>query len=211
MEATDLTPRTQAKRERIHQAAQTLFIQHGFEATSMDAIALAAGVSKPTLYRYYQNKETLFIAVLEQLAIGHLSDHALVALRDRPMENLSVLEEALTLWAQETIKSILHPTYIGLMRLLIAELPRFPHLGSQFAEAVPQQGGAFLREILESARQHRVIVEDDPDLGGRLLVGSLLTYVLGGLLTSDGIPHAPPPERIAALVRLVLQALVSRQ
>ena len=102
------------------------------------------------------------------------------------MENLSILEEALTLWAQETIKHILHPTYIGLMRLLIAELPRFPQLGSQFAEAVPQQGGAFLREILESARQHGVIVGDDPDLGGRLLVGSLLTYVLNGLLTSDG-------------------------
>src|SRR6266704_182855 len=198
MESADLTPRTQATRERIHHAAQTLFMQHGFEATSMDALALAAGVSKPTLYRYYQNKEALFIAVLEQLAIGHLSEHALLALRDRPMKNLSRLEEALTLWAQETIKHILHPTYIGLMRLLIAELPRFPQLGSQFAEAVPQQGGAFLRALLESARQHGVIVGADPDLGGRLLVGSLLTYVLNGLLTSDGVSHAPPPERITA-------------
>ncbi len=211
MEATDLTSRAQIKRERIHRAAQTLFMQHGFEATSMDAIALAAGVSKPTLYRYYQNKEALFIAVLEQLAVGHLSEHALLALRDRPMENLSILEEALTLWAQATIKRILHPTYIGLMRLLIAELPRFPQLGSQFAEAVPQQGGAFLRTILESARQHGVIVGDDPDSGGRLLVGSLLTYVLNGLLTPDGVLHAPPPERIAALVRLVLRALASHQ
>ncbi len=211
MEATDLTSRAQIKRERIHRAAQTLFMQHGFEATSMDALALAAGVSKPTLYRYYQNKEALFIAVLEQLAVGHLSEHALLALRDRPMENLSRLEEALTLWAQETIKHILHPTYIGLMRLLIAELPRFPQLGSQFAEAVPQQGGAFLRALLESARQHGVIVGDDPDLGGRLLVGSLLTYVLSGLLTSDGVSHAPPPEHITALVRLVLQALASHQ
>jgi AcrR family transcriptional regulator len=211
MMAADLTPRTQVKRKRIHQAAQTVFMQHGFEATSMDAIALAAGVSKPTLYRYYQNKEALFIAVLEQLAVGHLSEHALLALRDRPMENLSILEEALTLWARETIKHILHPTYIGLMRLLIAELPRFPQLGSQFAEAVPQQGGAFLREILESAHQHDVIVGDDSDLGGRLLVGSLLTYVLNGLLTSDGVSHAPPPERITALVRLVLRALASHQ
>jgi TetR/AcrR family transcriptional regulator, mexJK operon transcriptional repressor len=207
MGSTDLTPRAQAKRERIHRAAQNLFMQHGFEATSMDAIAVAAGVSKPTLYRYYQNKEALFIAVLEQLAVGHLSDPRLLALSRRPMENLSVLEEALTLWAQETVKHITHPTYIGLMRLLIAELPRFPQLGSSFVQAVPYQGGAFLQEILESARQHHVIVEDDPALGGRLLVGSLLTYFLNGLLTSDGVPHAPPPEHIAALVRLVLQAI----
>jgi len=208
MISSKLTPRTQAKRERIHHAAQALFMQHGFEATSMDAIALAAGVSKPTLYRYYQNKEALFIAVLEQLAIGHLSDYTLLALRDKPMQNLAILQEALTLWAQETIKNLMHPTYIGLMRLLIAELPRFPQLGSRFVQAIPQQGGAFLREILESARQHGVIVENELELVGRLLVGSLLTYVLGnGLLTADIVPHVPPPEHIAALVQLVLQAL----
>ena len=211
MEEADLSPRTQAKRERIHQAAQTLFMQQGFEATSMDAIALAAGVSKPTLYRYYQNKEALFIAVLEQLAVGHLSNDALLALRGRPMENLSVLEEALTLWAQETIKSILHPTYIGLVRLLIAELPRFPQLGRYFSQAVPQQGGAFLREILENARQHGVIVGDDLELGGRLLAGPLLTYMGNGLLTAEEDSHAPPPERIAALVRLAVRALASHQ
>jgi len=183
-------------------------MQHGFEATSMDAIALAAGVSKPTLYRYYQNKEALFIAVLEHLAVGHLSDHTLLALRDKPMQNLAILQEALTLWAQETIKNLMHPTYIGLMRLLIAELPHFPQLGSRFVQAVPQQGGAFLGEILESARQHGVIVENELELVGRLLVGSLLTYVLGnGLLTADIVPHVPPPEHIAALVQLVLQAL----
>jgi TetR/AcrR family transcriptional repressor of mexJK operon len=208
MGSTDLTRRAQAKRERIHRAAQILFMQHGFEATSMDAIAVAAEVSKPTLYRYYQNKEALFIAVLEQLAVGHLSESALLALRDRPMHNLSTLEQALTLWAQETVKNITHPMYIGLVRLLIAELPRFPHLGSLFAQAVPQQGGAFLKGILESARQHGVIVVDDLELVMRLLAGSLLTYALGnGLLASDGVPHAPPPEHIAALVRLVLQAI----
>src|SRR5215467_1943949 len=133
----DLTPRTRAKRERIHHEAQALFMQHGFEATSMDAIAVAAGVSKPTLYVYYQNKEALFIAVLEQLAVGHLSDPRLLALRQQPMKSLSLLEEALTLWAQETIKSISHPTYIGLIRLLIAELPRFPQLSLRFAQAIP--------------------------------------------------------------------------
>src|SRR2546427_7306632 len=103
--SAELTPRAHAKRERIHRAAQTLFMQHGFEATSMDAIAVAAGVSKPTLYRYYQNKEALFIAVLEQLAMHHLSESILLALRERPMDSLATLEHALTVWGQVTIKS----------------------------------------------------------------------------------------------------------
>ncbi len=210
MVSSDLSPRTQAKRERIHYAAQTLFMQHGFEATSMDAIAGAAEVSKPTLYRYYQNKEALFVAVLEQLALRHLSESALLALRDTPMDSLATLEHALIVWAQATIENIMHPAYVGLMRLLIAELPRFPRLGSLFAQAVPKPGGAFLKAMLESARSHGVIVGDDLELVIRLLVGPLLTYVLGdGLFAAGGIPQAPPPERVAALIRLVLQSIAS--
>lgn len=130
MTAAPLTPRARAKRERIHQAAQTLFMQQAFEATSMDAIAEAAAVSKPTLYRYYQSKEALFVAVLEDLALHQLSEDTLLVLRDRPMDSLATLEQALAVWAQEMIKNLLHPAYIGLLRLLIAELPRFPSLGA---------------------------------------------------------------------------------
>jgi TetR/AcrR family transcriptional regulator, mexJK operon transcriptional repressor len=204
----DLTPHAQAKRERIHRAAHTLFMQQGFEATSMEAIAIAAGVSKPTLYRYYQNKEALFIAVLEQLALHHLSENAMLALRDTPMDSLATLEHALTLWAQATLNNIMQPTYIGLARLLIAELPRFPRLGPLFAEAVPQQGGAFLKALLENARDHGVIVADDLELVIRLLAGPLLTYLFThGLFAPEGLPQAPPPEQVAALIRLVLQAI----
>ena len=212
MTAAPLTPRARAKRERIHQAAQTLFMQQGFEATSMDAIAEAAAVSKPTLYRYYQSKEALFIAVLEHLALHQLSEDILLVLRDRPMDSLATLEQALAVWAQEMIKNLLHPAYIGLLRLLIAELPRFPSLGARFAQAVPQQGGAYLKMLLENARQHGVIAVADLEPGIRLLAGSLLTYVLGdGLLATAPLQQIPPPEQIDTLVRLALQGMASPQ
>jgi len=210
MTGVPLTPRARAKRERIHQAAQRLFMQLGFEATSMDAIAEAAAVSKPTLYRYYQSKEALFIAVLEHLALHQLSEDALLVLRDRPMDSLATLEQALAVWAQEIIKNLLHPAYIGLLRLLIAELPRFPSLGARFAQAVPQQGGAYLKTLLENARQQGVIAVTDLEPAIRLLAGSLLTYVLeDGLLATPPLLQIPPPEQIDALVRLALQGMAS--
>ena len=210
MRAAPLTSRALAKRERIHQAAQTLFMQLGFEATSMDAIAEAAAVSKPTLYRYYQSKEALFIAVLEQLALHQLSEDTWLVLRDRPMDSLATLEQALTVWAQETVKNLLQPAYVGLLRLLIAELPRFPSLGARFVQAVPQQGGAYLKMLLESARQQGVIAVTDLEPAIRLLAGSLLTYVLGdGLLATAPLLQTPPPEQIDALVHLALQGMVS--
>src|SRR6266487_2123992 len=104
------TPRATAKRNAIHAAAQGLFLQHGFAGTSMDAIALAANVSKQTLYRYYQNKEALFVAVLEQLALDHLAEPALIAARDMPMDSQATLEHALTLWAQMLSSSRPHPS-----------------------------------------------------------------------------------------------------
>ncbi len=207
---TERSPREQAKHDAIHAAAQELFRRQGFEGTSMDAIALEARVSKQTLYRYYQNKEALFIAVLEQLALHHLSENAWLALRDTPMDSLATLERALTVWAQAMIKNIMQPAYVGLVRLLIAELPRFPQLSTLFIQAVPQQGGAFLQELLEDARGHGVLVVEDRELVPRLLVGALLTYILSnGLLASGEILQVPAPERVAALVHLVLVGIVS--
>ncbi len=64
-------------------------------------------------------------------------------------------------------------------------------------------------ELLSSAVAHGVIAITDIDAAVRLLAGALLTYLFGdGLFSSDGLPHPPTPERVAAVVRLFLQALV---
>jgi len=56
-----------AKRRQIVEAAATQFARTGFEATLMDDVAAAAGVSKGSLYAYFANKEDLFYAVFEWL------------------------------------------------------------------------------------------------------------------------------------------------
>src|SRR3954454_21199403 len=54
------------RRQRSAQAAVRLFTEHAYAEVHMDAIAAAAGVAKPTLYRYFATKEELFIEALEQ-------------------------------------------------------------------------------------------------------------------------------------------------
>lgn len=202
----------EAKREQIHEAAQTVFMRNGFEGASMDAIAEEAQVSKPTLYRYYQNKEALFVAVLEQLALHQPSEHDLLAFQNMPMDSLTTLEHALTMWAHTTLENIMQPIYLGLLRLLIAELPRFPMLGDLFSQAIPRQGGSFLMTLLEGAEVHGIVKCEDPEVAVRLFVGSLLTYVLGeGLLAADGVPHVPSPERVMSLTHIFVQAITCHQ
>ena len=57
--------RTDQKRQEIVEAAAALFVEQGYERTSMSAIARRVGGSKATLYGYFASKEELFRAVLE--------------------------------------------------------------------------------------------------------------------------------------------------
>ncbi|MEL7315245.1 MAG: TetR/AcrR family transcriptional regulator, partial [Cyanobacteria bacterium J06559_3] len=74
MESTHVTLSTQSKpvdplndkAKAILSGALQVFTTQGYAAASMDRIASAAGVSKPTLYRYFQDKETLFVTLIQQ-------------------------------------------------------------------------------------------------------------------------------------------------
>lgn len=210
MNVTARTPRAQAKRDAILAAARELFTRHGFGNTSMDAIAEAANVSKHTLYRYYQNKEALFVATMQQLVFEHAVVALFAQLRETPMESLPQLERTLVSWAQVVLEHIMRPAYVALVRVLIAELPRFPTLGSLFFSAIPPEGGAVLRALLESAAAHGVISAVDLDTAIHLFVSSLLMHLFGGLLRPDNNLQPLPPERVATQVRLFLQGVACR-
>lgn len=57
-----------AVQESILSASQTLFIQHGFEKTSMEKIAREAGISKSNLYNYFRSKDEIFSRLTDQAA-----------------------------------------------------------------------------------------------------------------------------------------------
>ncbi|WP_338479882.1 TetR/AcrR family transcriptional regulator [Pseudomonas trivialis] len=57
-------PKDMAKRQAILEAAKVLFLSNGYASTSMDAVALEAGVSKLTVYSHFTDKETLFTAAV---------------------------------------------------------------------------------------------------------------------------------------------------
>lgn len=78
-------------RQRIVQAASELFYEHGIAATGVDAVVAHAGLSKPTLYRYFASKEHLVEAYLTQ----------------RDLENRAALEEVLARHSAGSIERLL--------------------------------------------------------------------------------------------------------
>lgn len=67
-------PKDLAKRSAILEAAKTLFLRHGYDGSSMDAIAAEAGVSKLTVYNHFTDKETLFSAAVKAKCEAQIPD-----------------------------------------------------------------------------------------------------------------------------------------
>jgi TetR/AcrR family transcriptional regulator, mexJK operon transcriptional repressor len=140
--------------ERIIAIATELFLSHGFGATSIEAVAEAAGISKRTFYHRFRDKPDLFRAVVRRL-IAHWSSPFEAQLLDP-----GPLEATLARTAKQILAAALSQEAIALYRLLIAEAPRFPELARIITEQ-SAAGGSRLAALLErEARTGTLLIED---------------------------------------------------
>ncbi len=205
----DLEPRARAKRDQILDGARRAFLRDGFAATTTDAIAAEAGVSKRTLYAYYPSKEDLFVDVLSKLTLENPQVRALESMEGMTPKNRRELRRDLLELAQKIVTTVMQPDYLALLRTTIADTHRFPQLGGLFRATVPERAMGGFAAFIERARgQGMVSNEVSGDAATRMFVGSLLTYaVLNGLLV-EGPPQPPAPEKIEEIVDLYLKAIV---
>lgn len=137
--------RKEARPAELAAAALSLFIEKGFAATRLDDVARRAGVSKGTLYLYFDSKEALFRTVIEDSMlplIEAVEDKAL-ALRGDPAR---LLRELLQEW-WETFGS--NPLG-GTCKLMISEAGNFPEVATYFNEVVIGRWCAVLCGVIES-------------------------------------------------------------
>ena len=131
------------KRRAILDGARAVFMANGFGGASMDAIAETAGVSKMTLYRYFDSKEALFAGLIEASCEKILE-------RDpsAPLEGLP-LKSALTRFGRQLLETVYAPETLALHRIVIAEANRFPALGVLFYRSGPERNIAALAEYFD--------------------------------------------------------------
>ena len=198
--------RQEAKREQIRTAAQQLFLDKGFGETSMDSVTAAAGVSKQTLYRYYETKAVLFADVLGQLIAepGPLLKDPPTGSRLRTKANLKTL---LTSLSQDYLARILEPRQVALLRVVIAEGSRFPELTESFRSTLPAVGGAIFIAALERGRAAGLIADwVDVRTAARAFAGLLMTFILrDGLLATE--PKLPSRQRVAEMVQIFVDGV----
>jgi AcrR family transcriptional regulator len=110
----------------IREAALMLFLERGYEGTTMDAIAKAAATTKVSLYARFDSKDEVFHTVI-RWATGR-SDWPRP---EPPPPDLDDLEGALYAIARAAQQRALDPSMVQLSRIAIAEAGRFPDLARQ--------------------------------------------------------------------------------
>ena len=87
MDQSNLTPKAQETRQRIFDTAVKLFMEKGYEETTMRDIAAEAGCSLGLAYRYFESKEVVVIQLYRQLAVNTTA--RIDALPTAPLPNAS--------------------------------------------------------------------------------------------------------------------------
>ena len=165
-----------ARREAILDAAADVFMEEGFAAASMSAIAARVGGSKGTLYNYFKSKEALFAAYIQRHCAWQ--QEAMFALVTPDTE----IGEALTYFGRGYLASVFSDFSLSNFRLVIAEAERAPEIGKSFYEAGPRAGVTRLAGHLERWSREGRLKRVDPVSAAHQFIGLCQNRLLKALL-----------------------------
>ncbi|MDR7155738.1 AcrR family transcriptional regulator [Sphingobium xenophagum] len=167
------------RRANIISTAGRRFLQHGYYATSMSAIAAEMGGSKGTLWSYFPSKEDLFAACVESAIVSFRQD--LVAILD-PNQGI---REALERFTLCYIEGLCRQDAIALQRLIISEGAQFPELSEIFYRQGPKATVGLLEGFIRDQMVSGNLRVDDAHVAAtmvvNLCVGGLRQKVLLGV------------------------------
>jgi AcrR family transcriptional regulator len=187
------SPREEDKRRRIVQAAEALFSRYGYKRTSVELLAAEAKLAKPTIYAYFDDKESIFRAVCESVCDQLLAAAEEASRIDAPIERrlAAVLSAKFTrLW--ELVHSSPHS----------AEL--LDSQGSLGAEIVARADRAYqklLVRVIDEAARARSLSPERAGLTSKEAAAVLLRAASGAAY--DATSAANHERHLVEIVRLV--------
>lgn len=162
-----------ARREAILKAALKVFAEQGFEAARLDEVARQAGVAKGTLYLYFPDKQAMFEAIV-QTAAGPVVAEIVRFGTIKELTFSAALEKLYSLFASE----ILGTERKLVLRLILAEGPRFPEIAAYYHREILSHIQGVLRTIARRAIRRGELPDDSlvrfPQLIAAPLVLSLI-------------------------------------
>ena len=189
------------KRRQIIEGARAVFLAHGFDAASMSDIARTAGVSKGTLYVYFDSKEALFQAIVHEQCLAQAEQ--VFALDHGDHDVAGVLMRLGTNFVQ----FLCRPERVAPVRTIISISERMPEVGRQFYETGPITGMSRVAAYLEAQIAAGVLEIEDTEIAAAQFLESCLATLLKPILFGFGA--APSEERIGRVVGIAVRTFLA--
>lgn len=183
--------------EKILDVATGLFLTRGFGATSIEAVAERARISKRTFYHRFADKADLFRAVVQRLLTRWLPRF------EAEFHEAAPLDEVLRRLAGQMLAIALTPEALALRRMLLAEAQRFPELMRIMNEQGAARGIELIAGLLAREGQAGKVAIDDPAFAAEQFLQLILAVPqrraigFGAKMTQDDL--AAWAERSVAL------------
>jgi AcrR family transcriptional regulator len=181
--ASNRAERAAERREAIIAAAMDEFIAQGFAATRLDDVAKRAGVAKGTIYLHFKDKEALFEELIRTAIVPLVNRLA----AGPPPVGASV-RDMVEGFARTFIEEVAGTRRGDIVRLIVAEGPRFPEVADFYYREVVSRGLAGMRALIEFGIARGEIQQKDLARFPQLLVAPAIVAVIWQSLFSK---HAP--------------------
>jgi AcrR family transcriptional regulator len=165
--------RKEARPGEIIEAALDMFVSNGFNGTRLDDVARLAGISKGTLYLYFDSKEDLFRAVVQQIIIPEV-EKAEKHAAEFVGSQRELIAALLTNWWNSVAKTRL----ASIPKLMVSEAANFPELAEFYVSHVVSRARNIIAKAVASGVENGEFREVDPAIATRLLIAPLVFAVI---------------------------------
>jgi TetR/AcrR family transcriptional regulator len=198
--------RKEARPGELVEAALDLFVEKGFNATRAEEVAARAGVSKGTLFLYFQSKEELFKAVVRENVAGHLRN-GFVEMENFTGPTAELVPYLMMRWWQ---------TYgatkaSGITKLMMSEASNFPELAAFYQTEVVLPGRELIRQTILRGMRSGEFREVNVDYAVFSILAPLMFLImwkhsLGGCCPSGMV--VDPEQYLRTQADIVVQGLL---
>jgi len=189
-----------AKRRQIVDGATAVFLEKGYDAASMGEIARAAGVSKGTLYVYFQDKDALFEAIVVKACQVHAENVFDVDPNDHDVE--AVLTHVGIAYATVMCRA----EGLSAIRTVIAIAARMADVGRKFYETGPARGIAQLKAYLEAQIAVGLLKIEDTEIAAAQFIDATVSALFKPVLFNVAVAD---PARIERVVRIAVKTFMA--
>lgn len=203
-----LLPELESQRTKILRAAIEIFPKKGFSGTNLSDIALEAGVSSSALYRYFDSKHDLFIALIDNFSFKDVLEKINAGMRRKELSTKEEVRQALILVGQAFLNA--HTENKEFHRMFLAESGNYPDIGMMYSQRMIAPLMDMFREFIDYQIQAGLFKEVDLRIATFSFFGNfLIIHSSQNLLHGKNILPLPQEQVVEKLVDLYLEGLLA--